>query len=94
MMKRKLDQLGRIVIPKEMRRKVGLQNNDPVELQCDGNTITLSKSSSVCRLCGAKLDDNAELKVCRECAQQITHHHLMSMEDEASETVSIRNKKS
>ena len=36
---RRIDDLGRIVIPKEIRRKLNIQEGDPLELSLDGNKV-------------------------------------------------------
>lgn len=36
---RRIDELGRIVIPKEIRRKLNITEGDPLELSLDGNKI-------------------------------------------------------
>lgn len=40
---RHLDELGRIVIPKELRKQFNLNYKDGVEIFTDGNTIVLKK---------------------------------------------------
>ena len=40
---RKLDQLGRLVIPKETRRVFNLNGRDPVEIFTDGDKIIIKK---------------------------------------------------
>lgn len=40
---RHLDDLGRIVIPKEIRKKLKIQNGDMVEIFTDGDTVILKK---------------------------------------------------
>lgn len=42
-MTRKLDELGRIVLPKELRTNLGLAEADPLEIRVDGDTILLRK---------------------------------------------------
>ena len=42
-MVRKVDELGRIVVPKELRRKLGIANTDPVEIYCEEDKIILKK---------------------------------------------------
>lgn len=36
---RRIDDLGRIVIPKEIRRKLNIKEGDPLELSLDGNKV-------------------------------------------------------
>lgn len=40
---RKVDELGRIVLPKELRRTLGIKEKDPVEIYIDGDKIILKK---------------------------------------------------
>lgn len=40
---RKMDELGRIVIPIELRRNLGIEEKDPVEIYVDGDRIMLRK---------------------------------------------------
>ena len=50
---RKIDELGRIVIPKELRRTMGIQEKDPVEIYTDGKGIILRKYAPGCAFCGS-----------------------------------------
>lgn len=45
-MNRKIDNLGRISIPKEMRDKIGLANGDEVKLESSGDKIILSNPNN------------------------------------------------
>ena len=40
---RNIDELGRVVVPKELRRKLGIANTDPVEIYVEGEKIILTK---------------------------------------------------
>lgn len=40
---RKVDDLGRVVLPKELRRTLGIEEKDPVEIYIDGDKIILKK---------------------------------------------------
>ncbi|MFU8692737.1 AbrB/MazE/SpoVT family DNA-binding domain-containing protein (plasmid) [Rossellomorea sp. FS2] len=40
---RKVDELGRIVVPKEIRRVLGIQEKDPMEIFVEDDIITLQK---------------------------------------------------
>lgn len=42
-MKRHIDELGRIVIPKEIRKELDLKRYDELKITTKGNTIILSK---------------------------------------------------
>ncbi len=49
---RKIDELGRIVIPIELRRTMGIDDRDALEILTDGETIVLQKYSPGCIFCG------------------------------------------
>lgn len=70
---RNIDELGRIVIPKEMRKKMDIASSDPVEIYVDGNKIILTKYYPCCSFCGSESDvsEFKGKKICRECLVQI-----------------------
>jgi transcriptional pleiotropic regulator of transition state genes len=45
---RKIDELGRIVLPIEMRRNFGMAGGDPVEIFTEKNTVILRKYNPAC----------------------------------------------
>ena len=42
-MNRKIDQLGRLSIPAEMRKELGIKNGDKVNIQLKGDEIIITK---------------------------------------------------
>jgi transcriptional pleiotropic regulator of transition state genes len=66
---RKVDELGRIVIPIELRRELDISIKDPVEIYTDGDFIVIKKFSPLCYLCGSqnKLVLLKGKNVCQEC---------------------------
>ena len=70
---RKVDELGRIVMPIELRRTMGISIKDPIEIYVDGERIILKKYEPACMFCG-----NAEevihfkgKNICRECRTEL-----------------------
>ena len=49
---RKLDELGRIVLPIELRRTLNLLEKDAVEIFVEGDSIVLQKHEESCTFCG------------------------------------------
>ena len=49
---RKIDGLGRIVIPMEIRNKLNVSQNDPLEIHVEGNSILVKKYEPDCIFCG------------------------------------------
>ncbi|KAB2331818.1 AbrB/MazE/SpoVT family DNA-binding domain-containing protein [Bacillus mesophilum] len=60
---RKVDELGRIVIPKELRKTLNIQIKDPIEIFVEDEKIILRKyeSRQACLVTGEILDDNVAL---------------------------------
>jgi len=80
---RRIDELGRICLPKELRRTLGIKESDPIEIFVDGEHIKLRKyhPDGSCSLCGEFADRYAEFghhRVCPGCAGRIVavyQHH-------------------
>lgn len=70
---RRVDELGRIVIPKEMRKSLGIEEKDPIEISIDGSSIILQKYENRCIFCGAikpSIKYNGKL-VCTNCLKEL-----------------------
>jgi transcriptional pleiotropic regulator of transition state genes len=50
---RKVDELGRVVIPIELRRTLGIGEKDALEIYVDGERIMLKKYEPACIFCGS-----------------------------------------
>lgn len=70
---RKIDQLGRIVLPKELRNIFDIQEGTPMEVYTDGDAIVLKKHQIKCALCGNEenLEDYIGTKICEACIEDI-----------------------
>lgn len=70
---RKVDELGRIVLPIELRRTMGIDVKDSLEIYVDGDSIILRKYETSCIFCGnAKDIVNFKGKnVCSACAREL-----------------------
>ena len=53
---RRIDELGRIVLPKEIRRTLGIDEKDPLEIYVEEDRIILTKFSEMCTFCGQVKD--------------------------------------
>ncbi|MED2753998.1 AbrB/MazE/SpoVT family DNA-binding domain-containing protein [Bacillus thuringiensis] len=60
---RNIDPLGRIVVPMELRRTLGIQVKDSMEIYVDGEPIILQKynPNGSCQITGEVSDENIEL---------------------------------
>jgi transcriptional pleiotropic regulator of transition state genes len=71
---RNIDELGRIVVPKEIRRKLGIANTDPVEIYVEGDKIILTKYLPVCHFCSGSENvvEYKGKKICKACIDELT----------------------
>lgn len=70
---RKVDDLGRVVIPIELRRTLGISEKDPLEIYVDTDKIILKKYLPACLFCGNAEDlvDFRGKSICKNCATAI-----------------------
>ena len=71
---RRVDELGRVVIPIELRNKFEITEKDPMEIFVDGSSIILKKYEPNCIFCGSskKLVDFQGKLICEKCAKNIS----------------------
>ena len=53
---RRVDEVGRIVLPMEIRKSLNIDTRDPVEIFVDSNQIILRKYEPACIFCGSADD--------------------------------------
>ena len=72
---RKVDELGRVVIPIEIRNKFDIAEKDPIEIYVDGSSIILKKYEPNCVFCGStkNLISYKDKLVCSKCAEKLSN---------------------
>ena len=70
---RKVDELGRIVLPIELRRTVEIAERDSLEIYVEGSTIILKKYEPACIFCGDAKDvvNYKGRNICRSCLDEM-----------------------
>lgn len=70
---RRVDELGRIVLPIELRRTLDINEKDALEIYVDGSTVILKKYEPACIFCSNARDVvNYKGKlVCQECLDEL-----------------------
>ncbi len=70
---RKVDELGRIVLPIELRRTLDIEERDSLEIYLDGDKIILQKYTNSCIFCGSSsgLVKHKGKNVCSECLRNL-----------------------
>ena len=70
---RKMDDLGRVVIPVELRHKLNINIKDEVEIYVERNSIVIKKYNPSCIFCGksTELTEFGENLICDKCLEKI-----------------------
>ncbi|QUH27218.1 AbrB/MazE/SpoVT family DNA-binding domain-containing protein [Serpentinicella alkaliphila] len=70
---RKVDELGRVVLPIELRRTLNIAEKDALEIYVDGETVILKKYEPACIFCGNAKNINIYKgkNICTECVTDI-----------------------
>ena len=70
---RKIDDLGRVVLPIELRRTLNIDIKDPVEIFIEGDLIILKKYEPACVFCGEanNVQNFRGKNVCKNCAMEL-----------------------
>ena len=73
---RKLDDLGRIVLPIELRRTLDIAERDELEIFMEDDRIVLKKYEPACVFCSSEqgLISYRGKNVCQECARKIAEY--------------------
>ncbi|MBR6682143.1 MAG: AbrB/MazE/SpoVT family DNA-binding domain-containing protein [Clostridia bacterium] len=73
---RKIDSLGRFVIPIELRNVLEINNNDSIEIFTEDDKIILKKYQPACLFCG-NADDVIYYKgklICKKCLEELKNN--------------------
>ena len=72
---RKVDELGRIVLPIELRRTLKIELRDPLEIYVEGDSIILKKYEPACIFCGnaKNITTYMDKNVCSNCIKELNN---------------------
>jgi transcriptional pleiotropic regulator of transition state genes len=70
---RRVDELGRIVIPVEIRKRFGIGDHDALEISVAGDSIVLSRPHDECVFCGRTehLHEYRDRSICEDCVAEL-----------------------
>ncbi len=68
---RKVDDLGRVVIPKEIRKNFAIREQDTLIINTKGNKIILEKDVEKIRCKSCKKTIDKKDKYCRYCSEEV-----------------------
>lgn len=71
--KRQIDELGRFVLPVEIRRALGINLKDYLEIYTENGRIILEKYQPACLFCGSAEDNVTyeDKRICRTCLEKL-----------------------
>ena len=71
---RRMDELGRVVIPIEIRNQFNIAEKDPIEIYVDGSSIVLKKFEPNCVFCGntKNLLTYKDKLICSKCLAKLS----------------------
>lgn len=75
---KKIDSLGRIVIPSDIRNTLGMSPNDSIEMTIKDNQLILTKHQQTCSMCGGTNDliTFEQLILCKDCLLKLQQINL------------------
>jgi len=68
---RKIDELGRIVLPVEIRNRLHITEKSSIDIYEDEDNIVLRKAEPCCRMCGSTGSVNNDLRLCNDCIAKV-----------------------
>lgn len=74
---RAIDELGRVVLPKEIRKSLHLAEKDKLEIMVDGERIILQPFRTKCMICASQEDvkEIGGIAICRACAESLAERY-------------------
>lgn len=69
-----VDHAGRVVLPKEYRKRMNISPGTQVMLSEKDGKLTIEVATPKCKLCGATEHINEKLSVCEECIKKIKEY--------------------
>lgn len=70
---RRIDGLGRVVIPMEIRNKLDIKQNDPLEIHVEGSSVVVKKYEPDCTFCGSSknITEFKGKNICEKCLAEL-----------------------
>lgn len=72
-MQKRVDHLGRVVLPAKLRKELGFEENQLVNITAVGGKLVLTKAVPTCNLCGATeyLLRKGGFLLCEDCLRRL-----------------------
>jgi len=71
---RRIDQLGRVVVPAELRKILGIRKGDLLDIRVEDGRLVLVKIEPECAICGGSdnLQKLHEKRICKDCVGELS----------------------
>ena len=82
---RRIDKMGRVVLPAELRRTMNLGDRETVEIFVEGSSVILKKYNPVCIFCDSGRQDSLfkGKNICARCLRQLQESPAAPKETES-----------
>ena len=72
---KKIDEVGRVVLPKDIRNKIGINIGDILEMDIDKDKIIIKKAEQTCIFCGSteNLESFKGKNICKNCIKLLNN---------------------
>ena len=67
---KEVDRLGRVVIPAEFRKQLGIKEGTRVIFLLETNSITVRPEKDCCALCGKTIECKRDVRLCTSCIER------------------------
>jgi AbrB family transcriptional regulator, transcriptional pleiotropic regulator of transition state genes len=86
---RRIDELGRVVLPSEIRRVFGIHEGDELDISVEDERVILEKRRDLCLFCGAESPDVLfkGRRVCDSCVREMSEAAAVVRLPESQPTV-------
>ena len=71
---REVDKLGRVVIPIEYRKNLGIEKNATVIVSLEESAIIVTPKQKRCLICQKPLTEEGRYQICENCLSEIRSH--------------------
>ena len=68
---KRIDELGRVVLPAKFRNKLGLNSDARVLISLENNFVIIAPLKNSCIMCGATSDVNENVRLCVDCIKKV-----------------------
>lgn len=73
---REIDKLGRVVLPMDFRKKLGIERSSKVLITMEEDTVLIKASERLCAMCKKPTEVNSVLGLCPACIEKVKSYDL------------------